>query len=878
MPKSLDHHETQIEAPESASEWTTVCALKSAYLKANCMTRSHNRAEALDAFRSGLSSLSRIWSGLGVRKQLAYWAELFLTEFCMLQSEALREGDASLQDANSLACFRSWAKYWEAVAASASGGYGFKGSVPRRRVWKEYYISLSSIVGQDLPFPSGYVGKITNDMSARAQLRQELKMVESTYQGLLLGETAFPRSDEEREEVEEFVKLVGKNTFILCGRGWREQDLGPGGRNSFSRGVLDTLYAAATKTYHSTSILRSLFLVHLSVAEFDLAFKAFDSYMDIMKKGKARVDKTGHPEPSLDDDGTALETMSQAVVALCQFGHAQVADKARQLGGELEDWLAKLPQLKAVENGTIPVAEDAGLQELIHPPVDPQIVALSWQAIGLAHAHWSRVTHEASLRTEIQGRAIRCLRRSLASDLGRSKDIRSFFALALLLAERRQLTDAIDVVKTALVASKASEDHYHLLYGPYWLERSLIPMWHLLALLLSARQDYSSAARACEGALEQFRDPTVLFGKEDGGFRSEHLNDIENKDAEKEVRKGLVDDMDDGEKQSILEVKMTQLALVEVVEGPEIAVNASYELLTLFSRLFGNITAQAGALKPPQAAEPPKTSGTIRSIRGSIFGGGRDRSTPPTRQASQAATTTSDRNSALPARPATAQNSGGNTGGPAPAIQVTAENGTPPSRRGSSGQRHRSQSRPRNSLRKRSASQHGAASATTNTVVDGEPFFTPATEPEQSDFFTYSSKRQPSSASHGRGLPTFNSYLSTSTEHSELSAERTHATTHLLPLIQYPKEKERMTRSAILIRVWLMIAGFYRRAGMLDDCKGAASEARKLIQTLETESSREPSGSGTTRTVGWAEAKSIDDLWGDVHNEVRPTAVLVKTM
>src|SRR5205814_3814383 len=113
------------------------------------------------------------------------------------------------------------------------------------------------------------------------------------------------------------------------GRAWREHDLGQGGRESLSRGVLDILYRAATKTFHSTAILRFLFTVHLSVAEFDLAFKAFDSYLEIVKKGRARVGKTGIDEPSLDDDGTALETMSQCIVALCRFGDRQAAEKAR---------------------------------------------------------------------------------------------------------------------------------------------------------------------------------------------------------------------------------------------------------------------------------------------------------------------------------------------------------------------------------------------------------------------------------------------------------------------------------------------------------------------------------------------------------------------
>ncbi|KAM5351252.1 hypothetical protein ACJ41O_003975 [Fusarium nematophilum] len=889
LPESLKLEDGEVNSADRSAEWTSVCALKAAYLKANCLARSGEMKQALAAFRSGLPSLGRVWADQGMGRQLRYWSELFLTEYCMLSSQAFQNNEASLGEPDSLACYRSWARFWDTMATPVTGGYGFKGSVPRRRVWNEYYLALSQIVEFDLPFPTGFVNNTAGDLSPRNQLRVELKHAETTYQVLLLGETSFPRADEEREEVEAFVGLVLRNWSIICGRGWREDDLGQGGRNSLSRGVLDTLYSAAMKTYHSTAILRALFLVHLAVSEFDLAFKAFDSYLEIVKKGKARVDKTGHLEPSLDDDATVLETIAQCIIALCRYGQRSAAERAHQLGSELEDWLSKLPQINSPDGATPMIAEHGELGTS-HPPVPPHTVALAWQAIGLSQAHWSRVTYEASSRTEIQQKAIRCLRKSLAVELGRSKDIRSFFALGLLLAERRELTAAIETVRTALTISKDQDENYDLVYGPYWQERSLIPMWHLLALLLSARQDYIMAARACEGALEQFKDPSVLFGKTDHPFRSEHLNDAE-KGIMPEDRHGLVDDMDDSERESILEVKMTQLALVELLEGPDVAVNASFELLTLFSRLFGNLAAQP-ALNPPKATEPPKTSGTLRSIRGTIFGTA-DRSRPPTRQVYTSMS--SDRSTTMTSRPQTAQTMRSS----APTIQITGENGSladasRPRTSASSVRRNRSATGRSNSLKKRdrSASRRrsssiGAVSRSGGpTVVDGDVFFTPAgaDDSEQTDFFTFSSKRQSVSRASSSfaarppraGLGSLNSYLSTqsrATDYSELSADNAYSSTCILPLVQFPKDKERAQRVTVLIRVWLMIAGFYRRAGMKEDCKGAITEAQRLIQSLESEASRDPSGSGSLKSPGWAEKKGIEDLWSDLWAETGQLSV-----
>ncbi|SPJ84090.1 uncharacterized protein FTOL_10606 [Fusarium torulosum] len=871
--------EGEINPADRSAEWTSVCALKAAYLKANCLARSGELKQALISFRAGLPSLARVWADQGMGRQLRYWSELFLTEYCMLSGEAYRNNEIPQGDADSLAGYRAWARFWDTMSTPVTGGQGFKGSVPRRTVWREYYLALSQILEYDQPFPTGFVSNTAGNLSPRSQLRIELKHAETTYQALLLGETSFPRADEEREEVEAFINQVLRNWSVLCGRGWSDKDLGQGGRSSLSRGVLDILYSASMKTYHSTSILRSLFLVHLSVAEFDLAFKAFDSYLEIVKKGKARVDKTGHIEPSLDDDATVLETIAQCILALCRYGQRSAAEKAHQLGLELEDWLAKLPQIASPDNPTPAIAENDELNAP-HPPMPPHTIALAWQAIGLSQAHWSRITHEASARTEIQQKAIRCLRKSLSAELGRSKDIRSFYALGLLLAERRELTAAIEITRTALTASKDQEENYDLVYGPYWQERSLIPVWHLLALLLSARQDYTMAARACEGALEQFKDTTVLFGKADQGFRSEHLNEAE-KNATSEERHGLVDDMDDAEKESILEVKMTQLALVELLEGPDVAVNASFELLTLFSRLFGNVAAQP-TLNPPKALEPPKTSGTLRSIRGTIFGG-HDRSRPPTRQVY---TAVGDRNP-RPQTAATVRSS-------APTIQVTGDNGTlaesRPRTSASSVRRNRSatgrsnslQKRERSHTRQRSSSIGAISTSHGPTVVDGDVFFTPAgpggvveENKQQSDFFTMPGKRQTpsrgSSFARARPVGHLNSYLSTqskSTDYSELSVDNAYASTCILPLIHFPKDKERAQRVALLIRVWLMIAGFYRRAGMREDSKGAITEAQRLIQSLESDLARDPSGSGALKTPSWAEKKSVEDLWSDLYAEL----------
>ena len=893
LPGSMEDEGISEERADSVSEWTNLCSLKAAYLRANCLMRDGQRTEALAALTNAIPSLNSVWCGHGVRKQMRYWSELFLTEYCMLSSQAMENDELNLDDPRSVAGFRNWAKYWDIMGAPVTGGFGFKGSVPRRRIWAEYYDALSRILDNDLPYVPGHVDKVPEGQSPRGELRYEIKQTEAAYRALILTENSFPRADEEREEIEDFVKKVMKNWSILCGRGWRVQDLGQGGRAALSRGVLETLYSAATRTYHSTAILRSLFSVHLSLGEFELAFKAFDSYLEIVRKSKARVEKTGHDEPSLDDDGTVIGTMAQAVTALCHYGHQSAGERARQLGAELEDWLAKLPQQRATENGRPSIAEEAPRNEA-HQQVAPHVVALAWQAIGLSHAHWSRITPEAASRTEIQSKAIRCLRKSLGTEFGCSKDIRSFFSLALLLAERRELTAAIELVRTALLSNKGQEESYSLFHGSYWQERALIPVWHLLALLLSARQDFALASRACDGALEQFKDTTVLFGKTEQSFRSEHLNEsemVKEKDMAAPAPRGLVDDMEDSEKESLLEVKMTQLVLIETVEGPDAAVNSSHELLSLFHRLFGTISSQPSPSSRAATLSPqvPKTSGS-RSIRGSIFGGRTDKSKAPTRQVSMVGGMNErpgTLSGALPSRPATSTTAGADN--TAPAILVTNDGATSGSASMAAGTltSQRSMSRTRNSLRKRNRSTSrpkqptasGTALQQDRTVVDGEGFYTPTAEADRADFFTGLNEKPPQimapAFTRGNTVSSLQSVLSATSNSTDmvaaLSADGTHASPSLLPLVQFSKEKERTQKIGMLIKIWLTIAGFYRRAGLLDEAKGCVAEAQKLLQSADAEEARDPA-SGGARVAAWAERKSIDDLWGDLWAEVSPDA------
>ncbi|KAL2124074.1 hypothetical protein VTJ04DRAFT_439 [Mycothermus thermophilus] len=836
--------------------WTTVCALKAAYLRANCLARDGQRDGALAAFESALPGLNNVWAAgtPNARQQTRYWAELFLTEYCMLAAQALRDGARSLRDPNCLTCFRTWDTYWAPAAKAGGGvppgGYGFRGSVPRRQVWAEYYFALSGILQGGLPYPTGGLSPTAagHETSARSLLRAELKRVEAIYQALLYNETKFPRADEERAEVEEFVRRMMLNWEVLNGRGWKEHDLGSGGRDALCRATLESLYGAAAKTYHSTTVLRHLFTVHLAVAEFDLAFMSFDSWLELVKKGRARVQKTGRQEPALDNDATMFETIATCISALCRFGGRDAAAKARRLAEELEELVEK-------EEARDDSAADAALRE----EVPPTTLAVAWQAIGLAHAQWARMTHEAESRTSIQEKAIACLRKSLSAAYGRTLDPRGVFALAVLYAEQRRLSEAIELVKAALLAARHMTLGQELRLGPYWRERSIIPLWHLLALMLSARQEYLLAARACEGAIEQFKDPSVLFGSRDlTGYRSEHLREAA---AANSAGDGLVDEMDDYEKEGILQIKMTQLSIVEILEGSAIAVNASTELLTLFPRLFGHVEQK---LELPKTEQPPNTSATVRTFRGSLFSRHdkariEDTKLPP-----------------IPSRPATAQPASVTTTQVSDVPDVPSQTSQDQTDAQSTRPSVKSESdikRTRNSLRKRnrSGSRPRAVSGSASPPVpplDGVRYFAPFDDRQLPHYFPPTQTVEPPREGSRRSRSRSGTGASTRPDADLASATPTAASfVPLLPFVQFSPDHLRRRRKMVLVQVWLTIAGFYRRAGLLDDAKQAIDEALAVAQSLEAEVASDTSGALSMRQAGWGLEKCVGEVLADVWAE-----------
>ncbi|KAG9249094.1 hypothetical protein BJ878DRAFT_151018 [Calycina marina] len=825
FPASIEQEFVQLDGTESeSSSWTKVCAIKAAYIKGSSQLKVGAIKEALETYDSALPIFAVTSSRINSGKELETWTELYLTAFCMLSSFLMKSDETPIREAETLSAFRGWSTYWHHRSSPPIGGFAHNSKISRGQVWKAYYGTLSEILQKQLPFPTTALITTHTTLSTRLEQWQELRDVESKYEAILLSTMPFPRADDVGDEVELFVELVIGNWRVVCGGGWAEHDLGEGGTEKVSRGVLNILYRAATKTFHSTPILRHLFTLHLALAEFDLALKAFDTYLDIVKRGKARVEKTGDQEPGLDNDEIVLRTVSECIRALCRYGSFDGAEKANDLGHFFEGWLDNhYPVGKEAKTGCKDSSEVF--------VVGPKVLAVAWRSIGIAYANWARFTFNGTTRGDIQQQAMSCLRKALHPSLKASKDVCTLFALGTILAERRELPVAMEVVKAALLPQTSRDSDL----PRFARERSLIPLWHLMALLLSASQEFLSAAKSCEGAFEQFQNPQNLFGN-DEHFKSEHLQ-VYSKLVSKSL--GIVDEMNDFEKENLLEVKITQLTLIETLEGPEAAINASDELLNLYSRLFGPPLIHTATVPPSNTGlqPPPKSSaGTLRSIKGSIFGRSGGAALKPH---------TDSGLSAVALHPPTTQTI------PAPKIEVTGANGRTAS------QHHRLQKEiftEKANTRSVSLSREKAQEPSSSTKcqqpsmppppvtrLDGEEYFKPTGEHD---------KKWPDDGN--------------ANGHTDMEQGFSSLTT---PVTHFPKNQQRRWRASMLIKLWLLIAGFYRRAALYEDGKGAIEEAEKLVLSLDRDVSMDTSGNISVTNPGWGSGKSVAELWADVFAE-----------
>ena len=585
-----------------------------------------------------------------------------------------------------------------------------------------------------------------------------------------------------------------------------------------------------------------------------MAGKAIRSYFEIVKKGQAKVEKSGKPETGLDDDNMVLTSASSAIHMLCRYGRRSEAKRANDLVQYIVDWLEKHDTVRSHTASL--VAEDIPKEMSMKKSGQQSkaagaTIAMAFRARGLYRCHWARLAYEAAERSSLYKEADHDYRLSMQQQYG-GQNIESSYALAYVLSEQRDVDAAVLVLKEALtMISQQHEEADHVRNDSVThLTRNTLSSnlsrlhtlrsWHLMSLLLSSRETYSAAIDSCKAALELYEDEP----------------------RHQELSKGSVLGLD--EKTSIINLKITQLAMVESLEGPEEAVNQTDELLEMYTKLFRQASVSK-LTKPDPSLPPPSSNGTVTSFRHSILG----RSKKPF---------ASLRRSRHPKRPVSTVDSTESPSSPLeltrpPTISVTDDEGpvlaTAQSDRPTLVRQESRKLQKRNSKRSvgsyrrsydtspirlstldSSASTHiavplGSSRPTSSNTTDGlnDSTVGVALSNEKRTF-------PPSQANPDPGVQ------------SSLSIYLRQLRP---PEPFYPPYLLQRHSLTLLVKIWLFISSLYHRASILTDSLAAISEAENHVKTIETLVATHDNSSEESFTIpGWGGLKSVAELWADI--------------
>ncbi|KIJ47909.1 hypothetical protein M422DRAFT_45616 [Sphaerobolus stellatus SS14] len=411
----------------------------------------------------------------------------------------------------------------------------------------------------------------------RVSWLNETRSIVTDYRLILTATTKFPRAGERNEKVEEFVDL--------CVAAWEEN----GASGDQTGWVLDILWWATRFTFNSQRIYRHLWRILYVSGDIELARRTLKLYVQVVSKAR----ETGSVDES---DRIWVETLVQGARMLCRIPGG--IEEAREAGK-----LLKRAEEKVNERDNVAAANVK-------------------RAKGIWHACMALRENDPSTRPEHLRQSLAELQASLK--LHPTPSTHFHLALASSRAgQTRDLSAAIASAKEA-VAGSPQETRY----------------WHLLGLLLAAVEEWKDAkyALACGAKIGDEEDN----GGEELKSGANSVNDHTQDDSSN--RSQSTGDPGDGFSRSLLDeyalrlpaasgllqplpdyppptrherfehalqLRLTQLALIEHVDGPE---NAGTKWLEVFSWVAAR--KGLGEERRPPSVEPPSEhpSELLRSV------------------------------------------------------------------------------------------------------------------------------------------------------------------------------------------------------------------------------------------------------------------------
>lgn len=399
-----------------------------------------------------------------------------------------------------------------------------------------------SLLNVHFLYLSSQLQEFPNDIG----LKQQVQQISKSFKDTLFNSTAPVTTSSSNAPVEQFVAALFKN--------WQSSvyfhpplDLVSGAQDvAETKELLKILQQALVKTFHSCAVARYLVFVLSSLGKHDEALSAFETYTAYQERARIQQAKAnltlGEASQSFgDDDKSVVRVFAKAIDVIVLV--KKDGDLARDTADKLRSWLNNEDMISPINN-KLRKRHDRNISA-VSSIISADFIdgfALVWASIGRAYALYASQAHTSQERELVFNLAVSSYESSLSY---KPENVEFYFDYALLLAQNSQIKESITVVKKGLLVDK-----------------SYILLWHLLALLLVAIDDYEKALQAVDNALDLF---------------SEYAN-------EKHSPGSLMD----SEKSSYLQLKMTQVAIYEASEGIEVALDLVPEIFALYGLLYPN--------------------------------------------------------------------------------------------------------------------------------------------------------------------------------------------------------------------------------------------------------------------------------------------------
>lgn len=918
LPKSIPSFLRDLESQDRIpSRWTKLCAIRSVCIEASILEASKQTSRAVQAYQSILPYLDDHLEAKALGEEYRDWTEQLLINFCLATCVLISERFDERVMNDALHAFRAWMKFWGGKPEgdlSPKSPFLPKAKLLRRIIWRRYHELLARV----LQYGGVAQGNDARDTRAsfsysKVQQIRELRRVQSVYEAFIMQEVQYPKADEEDTEVEEWVQEVMGIWYVLYSDEWTDSDLGEGGRDGLTRETLEKLYRATTKTFHSVLIIRHQSTLYYALAEFSMALHTFNTYFDLVFRAKKRLAKSGKEQYSLDKDETILLAIVEAIRMLSAYGTLAEAQRAVELAETLEEWLSE--QIPAFPNSATQdaaarsaIASGASAKKEIAPPVrlvvSGSMVSTALCAMGVAKATLASLTLDAGARNGLQDRAVALLKHALSAELGDNDRPEALYALSLLLAEQRDLNGSTAAAKLCLQITSSGKYQSFGPLIPLQVRRSVeevkapLASWHLLSLQLTARSLFDMSLDSTEAAINQetpddsFETPderSISSRNDTSNGRSSVLDDcpVQLKPNTK------LNDLRDTEIDALLRLKMTQLTLVELCDGADVAVNMSGELLNLHNRCY-EASHQPSNLQPETQTKSLPRSSSLRSIRGSLFGkkkaarkGIPSESYAAANGLSSLTKIDEDGTQSNPRIHVThpsvgstdyqeekrngSSNGHGHAGSISKLKQVASLrrhdriNGTsspklkrPDSKAGQESRHEMAVISPQPSIRSEGraamappAVNHALTPSQVGVALsaDGD-----VDETSVTDFGETGSHVSP------------NSSMSAALANNSPSRPRL-GRYYVRPEPRLSTMASKRRTQELLVEIWLFIAGLYRRADLLQDAEDALRQAQQTASEMELEVSKTAAGYDAFSQPAWGRAKTIERLFADILTE-----------